>query len=336
MDFELSEDAKLNFEKIIIQWPISLKFGTAIIQEDGSTSCYCKFRGCGRVFYNYDKKQRGFESHLKSHNIQNSRTNIPKLLEPFGLTVTIPPKLIVTYDIYVNKVIDFVIQTKQPFSIVDHPSFRDLLDLCQAAEDPKIIRHFGRKKLTKEVSSRAKSEKEDMINILANQPSVSLALDTWKSTNNHVILIITVHFAGERWRLNELILALRKPKGGQHGQNLARLVIEVLLEYKLQTKVFTVTTDAAKSMSTLCEHLYQGLKHYEGNEYTYPDNHLFCFTHQLNTITQTIMRKGFASKPLKVKEYRNMIASSKKSDPIVETSPKSQVILYKIYYNTYI
>lgn len=305
---------KVIFERRLKHWAILQCYGRLINVNNTSITCCCNFSGCGKV---YDKSPikylASFKKHLNSYHGIGSDTDIfdadfqPKL-DGFSLIALAPPKEVVTRVLYTNAMLDLIADQRLPLSIVDSFTFRKLLQFHREAKDPKAVKHFSRAKITRELTNRVKLDKEKIIEILAKEPSVYLTLDTWTSPNGHIMLGITVHFSNSKWKLHDIMLALRKPIGGQDGKNLCRLVIKVLKEYNLLDKLFSITTDGAASMRKLCFYLYHYLKRLPNNQFIFPENHLVCFAHCLNTVTQTIMIKGFKSGPLKSNEHFTVIA----------------------------
>lgn len=87
-------------------------------------------------------------------------------------------------------------------------------------------------------------------------PVVSCTLDGWTSPFNQSFLAVTAHWIDKAtWTLKEVIIGFEPVNGPHTGENLAAVFIDVLEEFDLGKKLFTVTTDNASNMTTMVRHV---------------------------------------------------------------------------------
>lgn len=92
--------------------------------------------------------------------------------------------------------------------------------------------------ITKDISNAFKNEQTLIQNKLQNTPSkISFTLDGWTSKNQKPFLGITAHWVGEFWDLNQITLEFHPLEGSYSGENLSKVLVKVLKEYGILTKV---------------------------------------------------------------------------------------------------
>ena len=80
-------------------------------------------------------------------------------------------------------------------------------------------------------------ERDKVRELLQPIERVSLTTDTWTTTNNMTILVITIHWIDDMWRLHEQLLIVEELGVSHQGIILAEMVHRVLEEYDLTQKV---------------------------------------------------------------------------------------------------
>jgi hypothetical protein len=94
-----------------------------------------------------------------------------------------------------------------------------------------------------------------------NCVSISFTLDLWTSPNRTPILAIIGHWYTPDFEEREEVLEFVEVHGSHTGEVLAEAVLKVLKELKIKHKLFAITGDNAGNNSTLCQALYDSLKH---------------------------------------------------------------------------
>jgi hAT family C-terminal dimerisation region len=94
-----------------------------------------------------------------------------------------------------------------------------------------------------------------------NCVSISFTLDLWTSPNRTPILAVIGHWYTPDFEEKEEVLEFVEVHGSHTGEVLAEAVLRVLEELKIKHKLFAITGDSAGNNGTLCQSLYNSLKH---------------------------------------------------------------------------
>jgi hypothetical protein len=112
-----------------------------------------------------------------------------------------------------QKYLEWVVDTYQPISTCEQPSFRDMMEEVNK-NCPKLDRHTCMNKL-KEAEYKVKAI---LVEVLKEQ-DVSVTLDHWTSSSNVNYVAQTVHFIDENFDLVKLTLACDQHKGSSAGKD---------------------------------------------------------------------------------------------------------------------
>ena len=187
-----------------------------------------------------------------------------------------------TLDNFVNKktsqlekkqaVIDWIILDIQPFKVVEGEAFRNMISNF----DPNY--QLPTRNTIKNFIIKSFNERKNLVkNYIKNIPGkVSITTDIWSSLKNESFLGITVHFIDENWMLRHFTLDIFKFEGSHTGQLIADKIYEILVEFGLESKTISMTTDNASNMVSCAKILESKFEH------TFI--HYQCVTHILNII----------------------------------------------------
>ena len=107
------------------------------------------------------------------------------------------------------KLLRFVVETDQPYNIVEHPAFQDLVQClisCPKAERSRALL-ISRSTMARHVKQGSVTIRTDIAEILQSVPAgFSICLDAWTSANGYAFLAITAHWLDEDWNLIELLI----------------------------------------------------------------------------------------------------------------------------------
>ena len=76
-------------------------------------------------------------------------------------------------------------------------------------------------------------------------------MDLWTSVNNKALIGIISHYFTDNGDLRESVLAFRELQGQHTGENQAQLIIAVVEEYRIATKVGFFMIDNAENNETM-------------------------------------------------------------------------------------
>jgi len=132
-----------------------------------------------------------------------------------------------------KKLIQWIILSQQPFTIVEEISFQNFVNtLYPAIKFPSantiknhIINIYG---------SKIEKIKEIMQNISGK---ISYTIDIWTSPSAKSFLAITAHFINKEWELQLIFLDFVQIWGPHTGENIKKIFVSCLENFGIQTKV---------------------------------------------------------------------------------------------------
>lgn len=133
---------------------------------------------------------------------------------------------------------DFILNTSQPLRIVEHASFRQFIKEL----DPAF--NMPDSKGVKAIIHLAYNYTFDaLVKLLQPVIYVYLTLDLWTARSNHGYLGITCTFLDQQYNLCEIALTLSYIRFPHTAENINDAIEEVLNEWNLRSKVYSITTD---------------------------------------------------------------------------------------------
>ncbi|KAL0011073.1 hypothetical protein SO802_006181 [Lithocarpus litseifolius] len=169
-----------------------------------------------------------------------------------------------------------------PFRFVEYTSIRAIFAyLCPEATI--ITRNIARSDLIK-MHGR---EKEKIKFMLKDAPSrISLTSDLWTSVITNGYMCITAHFIDRNWVLQKRVLNFCFMLPPHNGVSLFEKMYNLLCEWEIENKVFSVTLDNASSNDVSVDILRTQLSIRKALVCNGEFFHLRCFAHILNLIVQ--------------------------------------------------
>lgn len=133
---------------------------------------------------------------------------------------------------------DFILNTSQPLRVVENIYFHKIIQQLDPVFDipdsksVKAIIHHAYNHTFKAIS-----------NLLEPVTSVHLTLDLWTAWSNYGYLGITCSFLDQKYNLNEITLTISHIRYPHNAENIRDAIEEILDEWNLRSKVFSITTD---------------------------------------------------------------------------------------------
>ena len=250
-----------------------------------------KCMSCDKVFEKTTSTS-SIRIHLKNHGILSAKEN----------QETIDNFVKQTKSDKTQAVIEWIILDMQPFKVVEGKAFHKMLSNF----DPNyqlpsrntiknfIIKSFEKRKIT-------------IKNYIKNIPGkVSLTVDIWSSLKSESFLGITIHFISDEWSLKHFTLDIFRIKGSHTGQLIADEIYKVLVEFNLENKAISITTDNATNVVASTRILK--------TKFQYDFIHFRCIAHILNLVVTS----GLDVINIQIKKLRKLIKTIKKSSKMIE------------------
>lgn len=172
----------------------------------------------------------------------------------------------------IDKYLTMMIATDfQPYSIVEDKGFRKLVEVLNPGYTLPS-RQKIRYDLMPELYLCAKSQLASMLDNIIN---VALTTDMWSNQNMDCFLTVTVHFFYKNI-LKSYVLTTCDVPTSHTSENLAKIMRDLLTEWKILGKISAIVTDNAANMVKMCDLL--GIRH------------MPCFAHTLNLTLDDSMK----------------------------------------------
>ena len=202
-----------------------------------------------------------------------------------------PETEVVEYDPKVDKemVSEIIIYHDLPFRYVEYEKVRErdkyLNPECE---------HMCRQTASREVYKRYEIEKLKLKEMFASyQGRMSFTSDLWTSRSQvRGYICLTAHYIDEKWKLHSHILAFCDVKPPHTGEAIAKKIFDILKEWGLERRVFSLTLDNASANDNMQKILTHRLQSGNGLLCDGKFLHVRCCAHILNLIVKKELELG--------------------------------------------
>ena len=142
-----------------------------------------------------------------------------------------------------DALVAFICNDLQPISVVDSPSFRQLLYTLDPRFQPYSCSQFSRIIIPMKYDEVKRSVQEK----LEKAEFISLTRDMWTGCHNRGYISLSAHFVND-WEMHHHCLQTREVVSSHTAENLAEEIHYSLDEWNITEKVVMVTTDNAQNI----------------------------------------------------------------------------------------
>ncbi len=135
------------------------------------------------------------------------------------------------------KVLNFVINSNQPFTIVRDEAFVDLIETL--APGKKVICY---ETLMAMLADKYKDMKDDLKQQFSETKAICITTDAWSEAKKN-FLGVTAHFLDSKLLRKSYAIACRRLTGSQTHDALAEVMVSILAEFNIQYKTVGAITD---------------------------------------------------------------------------------------------
>ena len=154
-----------------------------------------------------------------------------------------------TQDSINQSLIQFVVDNKQSFSIVESSSFKTFVNRLN-----RWFRVPSRRTLCRGLADQYMEALRKFKSILEEIPGrVALTADGWSSRIMRGYFVITVHWIDKKWVLRHSVLEFKYFPPPHNQFSTAQLMMSILKEFSLETRVRSITTDSGSEMAPAME-----------------------------------------------------------------------------------
>jgi len=141
-----------------------------------------------------------------------------------------------------------------PFRMVECPEFRDLLFFLNPGINTWLpTEHHTIQSWTLRAFELEKQRVQQALQ--SAQSKIHFTVDLWTSTNSKALLGIIGHYFADNGDLRQSVLALRELEGQHTGKNQSQLIMKIIEEYGIASKVGYFMMDNAENNETMIKAL---------------------------------------------------------------------------------
>jgi hypothetical protein len=201
-------------------------------------------------------------------------------------------------DIFMGKLLKWIVRCDMPFSTVDNQDFIDMLEYLKTDITVNSRRTIMRR--LEELYAERKNHVKKQL--LRASSKISITCDVWTSKNSLSFFGFTAHYVDENWTIQQKLIAFKYLTEDHDGVSLSEAMIEVLEEFGVADRLLGVTADNASNNTTMLEKLETYYyERYPEAGFSVAWNQVECMAHVLNLGAQKIL-KNF-KQPLDIDRY---------------------------------
>jgi hypothetical protein len=138
---------------------------------------------------------------------------------------------------------------------------------------------------------------------------IHISFDLWTSPNGYALCGIVAHFVGHQYSNQSVLLAMKRLTGPHGGEDIAKVIIPVLQEYKVVDRLGVFVTDNAESNDTAIQEILHQLR----PELQLKARRSRCLGHIINLVAKAFLfgtsTKAFEAATSTVDEDTNLVNS---------------------------
>ncbi len=190
-----------------------------------------------------------------------------------------------------KNLIRWVVTDDMAFSAIESPFFQQMINDIPGISIPFTSRNT----LTSRIKAEFELDRQQLNQELAiSSQTITLSLDGWTSNNDIPVLAVIGHWLTEDFVYKDAVLEFKEIEGAKSGENMARIVFELLHELDIKSKVLSITSDNTSNNETLVEEFHSSLcKHFAESLHAIrfhgQDSFIRCLAHVLNLIVKKIL-----------------------------------------------
>jgi len=231
--------------------------------------------------------------------------------------------------------IQWVVQTRQPFTAVEHPAFKEIFKAARVDLPIKTADTLYNRVKNEFYKCRLKM-KQDLARSCC---TIALSLDIWTSEHQLAIFSVIGHWITPDFEKREELLEFTELHGPHSGENMAHILLTMLEELEIVPKLLTITGDNAGNNGTLCDALHADLlKTYDDEDDQFRmkplmrfhgrKSYIRCLAHIINLICKDVLASLKAGSAREAKAILDELATQR--DPSFTSASSVKSVIVKI------
>jgi hypothetical protein len=149
-----------------------------------------------------------------------------------------------------DSVMNFMVKSTQPFSLVEEASFQNMLHVLDPRYDLPGRNHFSQT----ELPLLYEAKRSQVSSELRSVKRFATTSDLWSSQNTIPYVSLTIHYIDSDWKLQSRCLGAQFIPEDHTGENIADAVEDMLDEWSLKIdQMVCITTDSGSNMIKAAE-----------------------------------------------------------------------------------
>ncbi|KAK8096312.1 restless-like transposase [Apiospora kogelbergensis] len=222
-----------------------------------------------------EKKEAGRQGHYRASRVMSLTPEVP-------VKQAVTNKLVKMFDRkrFQQLLVAWIVAQNQPFSIVEQPELRAIFEYL----NPQVSiqeAHLTRPSIKSLIVTQYSKRRSRVINAFKDAPGlIHLVFDGWRS--------------GNRKNPRKVTLAISEMPGRHQGEDVARVVSDLVTKFDIGEKIGACVTDNASSNDTAMDHLGET---FDWGGWTGRRRRGRCFGHILNLAARPLLH-GNAEQPV--------------------------------------
>jgi len=248
------------------------------VGKDGKERAKCN--GCNKIFVCGGRKYG--TSHLNRHVMKCDKVKTEDIGQMMlDMQGKVEEKKI-DQVVHRELLCELIVRHHLPYEFVEYPDLRDWISyLCP---DAVMV---SRNTIKADIERMYRKERRMLKDLLVSVPSrICLTANLWTPINTKGFLSLTAHFVDLNWKLNSKLLNFCRMPFPYTGFELFKKVYELLQDWGIEKKIFSITLDNAFANDVLQNTLRSQLLLQNGLICGGEFFHIRCCAHILNLIVQ--------------------------------------------------
>lgn len=181
----------------------------------------------------------------------------------------------------------FIVNSNASLSVVENPSFQQLLLYCNPSAKMISRRTASRdiQNLYHKLQPRIQAMLQEFT--VMQKGRVSVTLDAWTSSTQIPFFGVTCHYIEPiTWKYQTLLLGFERLRGSHSAQALGEVIIALMNKFHIASSIRCITANSDSVNIAMFKYLEDG-----GllSEFTAQDCHVRCMGHVINLAVQTLL-----------------------------------------------
>jgi hypothetical protein len=158
--------------------------------------------------------------------------------------------MLVNIDTFRYYLTRWIVNRHIPFSAVEDPDFQEMLKSLNGSVNDYLVKSGNtvRNWIEDDLIEAKRLIRDE---VLARAISkIHISCDLWTSSNGYTMCGIAAHFIGHHGHIQNVLLALRRMTGAHGGEQIAEIIVSVVIEYDFAERLGVYIGDNAESNDT--------------------------------------------------------------------------------------